>query len=523
MMMGRWALLGMLFLPSQEERRPFASDIDHAAKTFPGWSAASLPARSDDGEFIRRVWMDLLGQAPSDDEARSFAADPDPKKREKKIDQLLVAPGFGPFWGRRLAEAFLGDLSKARMERIEGVTPEASAKIVNRFAAWLGEQVAKDRPYPEILRDMIEATGKSGDTPALGYKLAHFRGTGYPTEFAMGLSRGLLGIRLYCVQCHDHPFDIWTPDHYYGLAAFVAREKARKASGAEDVELRAAATGELEYDAFDPVRGTFTRTVVARSVKPNFPFWGAPEGGADRVKTLAALVTDSRSDQLSRTLVNRVWAWLFGRGLVHPPDDFNKTIAPASLPLLGVLTRQFVESKHSLKTLIREVCRTQVYQFSDPKGPSEKDATYLRGVRRAWRSRPPSNAMPRLSLPAGWSAYEGPRWKPRPLYRIPDKEKRAGDAWLLAADSSGWWDEVPRQMTPAAPRTETMQGKQAVTVMEVKGTYWCDLAAGAPLENHHAVIARVGPRGWHFRLEGPAETVADWRDEFLELLKGIEP
>ncbi len=224
--MSKWALLSILFLSPQEPRSKFATEVDSSIKLLSGWDRMNH-ARSYDAEFIRRLWMDLLGRRPGDEEVRAFVADPDPGKRGKKIDQLAGAPEFGPFWGRRLAEAFVGDLNQVRMERINGVTPGGAAKIVDRYVGWLGEQIAKDRPYPEIVREMVEARGKSDVTPALGYKLSFFRNEGYPVEFTKGLSRGLLGLRLNCAQCHDHPYDIWNEKHFSGIAALSSGRRPR--------------------------------------------------------------------------------------------------------------------------------------------------------------------------------------------------------------------------------------------------------------------------------------------------------
>ncbi len=248
---------------------------------------------------------------------------------------------------------------------------------------------------------------------------------------------------------------------------------------------------------------------------------GATEG-EDRVKSLAAHLTKPENKQLSSAVVNRVWAWLFGRGIVHPVDDFTKRDPPMSAALLQRLTSGFVLNRSSLKKFVQELCRTEVYQLSDPKGASPEDAAYVRGWRRPWRMRKPPADMPKFTLPEPWSTYVGPDRRRWTLYRVPDKDRKAGDAFLAIA-KSGWHEDIAAQMAPAKPKTETAEGKQAVTVTEVKGTYWCDLNSSAPLENHHVIFAQAGkPTGWHFCLEGPADTVADWRDEFVEILKGIE-
>lgn len=527
--MGRLAVLSMFVLLPQDPPAPaaFPESIDAAVKSIPGWPPRVEPVRMGDLEFLHRVTDDLTGQAPKDEVVRTFPADPAPAKRERLVEELLASPAFGRFWGRRLAEAFIGDLSKVRMEGIGGVTPETARKIVDRYVNWLAEQLNQDRPYTEIVQAMIEARGKADETPALGYKLAHFRGGGFPGEFAMGLSRGLLGIRLYCARCHDHPYDRWTVENYYGVGAFVAREKVAPAFGADPVELKLAATGEMEIprEPWANDKDAKVKAAQGGTADPVFLFGGAAKRDDDRTKVLAGLVTGKANTQLPRALVNRVWGWIFRRGIVHPVDDFNlrnKAISPA---LLDRLTRGFVDGGHSLKTLLRAICRTNIYQVADAKGAAEEDAFYLRGIyRKGFTALSIPKDAPKLAAPEAWKPYLGPMRRPWPMARIPDKKGKAADALLSLARSSSWGDEIVRQLVPAKPKTETIEGKQPVALTEVTGKYWCDTTAGAPLENHHVIVARVGkPGGWTFRLEGPAETVGDWRDEFVEMLKKIDP
>ncbi len=523
--MGRWAFVALLaaFPQDPPAARPLSAAIDDALPSIRGWNLKGPLPRMGDLEFVHRVTRDLTGEAPADEAVRTFVADPAAGKRERLVDELLASPAFGRFWGRRLAEAFLGDLSKIRMERIPGLAPEAAAKVVDRYVAWLGEQVAKDRPYTDIVREMVEARGRADDTPALGYKLASFRGAGYPQEFAMGFSRGVLGVRLYCASCHDHPFDRWTVENYYGMAAFVVREDVRP----NPLELRVASTGEMQIerdkDADD--RKAMVRLAQGGRARPTFLFGGTAQEGEDRSRALAALVASKANTQLPRALVNRIWGWLFRRALLEPPDDFNLRNKALSPGLLEALVRGFGEGGHSIKTLLRDIMRTRIYQAPDEKGPDPADQFYIRGL---YRSSPFARSLPKdlpkFAAPAAWTLETRlPGW-PNYYWKVPDKEGKERDAKLFLTRGGTPLGEDFRQFTGGKPTSGKLDGKQPIALAETTGTFWCDRLEGEPQRNFQAIHARLGgSSGWKFALEGPADTVADWRDEFLELLKGIEP
>jgi hypothetical protein len=526
--MAKAAFLCLLLLQDPAGPKPFAESIDAAVLTVPGWNARIAPPAMDDVEFIYRISQDLLGEVPKDELVRAFTAEVDPRKREKRVDELLASPRFGEFWARRLAEVFLGGpLDQIRMERIEGMRPDLAAKAVEAYVGWLRDRLNQDRPYAEIVREMVEATGRFDASPAVGYKLSHFRGVGYPQEFAMGLSRGLLGVRLFCARCHDHPFDRWRVEDYYGLAAFVVRERAERSLDGSVVTLATAPSGEMKIEpGFDP-NDKDAKVKLSRegTAPPVFLFGGGAQGGDDRAKVLAQLVTSKANTQLPRALVNRVWGWLFRRALVEPADDFNLRNKALSPHLLEALSRGFVENGHSLKALLRELCRTKTYQISDKKGPTEEDLAYIRGVyRKPWPARAVPKDFPKFAFPEGWAVDHRVRGWPYYRIRVRDKESEIRSARLFISKGGSPVEEAFRQLEGAQPKVEKIQGKQEIVLAEATGTFSCDLEAGRPRTNQREIYARVGkPPGWSFRLAGPAETVAAWRSEFIEILKGLDP
>jgi hypothetical protein len=324
---------------------------------------------ADDGEFLRRVMFDIVGYPPNAEELKQFYHDTSPKKRLAKIDELLATEEFADFWSRRFMEVFFGNYHNVPMEQIK---PEPSgparAKIVNSFRETFKAKLAKDAPWNEIVFDIMEARGKSENDPLLAYKLSMWTGDGHALEFASQVSRHFLGIRLLCARCHDHPFDGWKNDDYYGLAAFNVREMARgygdggekDRSAAVEIPVKEATSGEIMDRDSDGGMG------AGKAMAPKWLFGGSPGKYENRMSALAQLMTHKSNTWLARALANRVWGWLMGRGIVHPVDDFNRMRLSKQEPkgLLEPLTKDVVENKYSLKHLIRGICASNAYQLS---------------------------------------------------------------------------------------------------------------------------------------------------------------
>jgi hypothetical protein len=360
-------LLGVSAAPQEGNRKPAASAaIDAGVKGIKDYGAASQAPVADDGEFLRRLMLDLVGSPPTAAQVRAFAADAAEGKRLAKIDELLATEEFADYWTRLFAEVYFGNYHDVTMNVGPALSKPASARIVGDFLKWFKLRLQKDMPYSETVAAMLDARGSDEGDPALAYKLSFYNGEGPAIEFAAGAARHLLGIRLVCARCHDHPFDVWKDGDYYGLADFVYLQRAR----AEGGDATAAEKVKLTYEEGDGhitipdlhIKNDVVKQTTTGPAKTQFLQIVEAPKGSDRMKMLAQYMTSKKTPQFSKALVNRVWSWLLGRGIVNPVDDFNEKNRPLSSGVLNALAREFTENKYSIKHLAKVICASDAYQ-----------------------------------------------------------------------------------------------------------------------------------------------------------------
>ncbi len=310
----------------------------------------------DDLTFLRRATLDLTGQLPLPRAARAFVASKNSDKRAKLVDELLDSGGYADFWAMKWADLL----------RIEEKTLDR--KGVEAFHAWVRNSVATNRPFDEFAREIVGGRGSSYDTPASNYYRA-MRETDMRAESSAQL---FLGIRLQCAKCHNHPFDQWTQDDYYGWGNVFARvDYEVLVNDRRDKNDKHEFNGEqIVWQKRD---GDFTHP-DGRVIAPRFlaSTGNRKAASRDRLASLADWLTSPANRRFAEVQVNRVWFNLMGRGLVDPIDDFRST-NPASHPeLLAELTTEFIERRFDTQWLIRTIMASRTYQLS-----SEPNATNL--------------------------------------------------------------------------------------------------------------------------------------------------
>ena len=334
------ALLLLLSLQAADLSRDIDAAIHEDFLRFPNVVVAPAAA---DGEFLRRLMLDLLGRPPTEVETTTFAADPAPGKRLQRIDALLASDGFAEFWARKFATAWMREPPRA-------------------FVEWLRDGLRRDRPWSEVVAEVVGALGKAEERPALAYALSRNPDDAAAPAFVEDVSRHFLGIDIYCARCHDHGLDRWTVKQYYDFAALAVR---RRRSGSELSEV-------AEEDWSWTYQGT------PKGKPALFLDGGAPAPGESPTAALARLVTARNNAQFSKAAVNRVWGWLSDRPLIDPPEELDLGKRPASRRLLEVLAKSFDAEGRRLKTLIRGICGSATYQRSSAHAQEAKRYDFTR-------------------------------------------------------------------------------------------------------------------------------------------------
>jgi hypothetical protein len=310
-----------------------------------------------DQEFLRRAYLDVCGIIPTGEEARAFLASTEPDKRAKLIDQLLDRPEYADFWTLKWSDVLR---SNRKSLQLAGV---------HKFQEWLRLNIRDNRPFDELVREIITAGGSTYANPPANY----YRVARDPTNLAETTAQLFFGIRMQCCKCHNHPFEKWTQDDYYSLAAFFARVK-QKRDPSEDMAPAGNPPPGAELIFLDRAG----EVVQPRTNKPMPPrFLGgdvptiAPE--QDRREVLAGWLASGENSYFTRATVNRIWYHLLGRGIVDPVDDFRDSNPASNEELLNALAKNFVEHRFDVKQTIRTIMNSRTYQLSAATNETNKD------------------------------------------------------------------------------------------------------------------------------------------------------
>lgn len=324
------------------------------------WPSAMAP----DEKFLRRVYIDIIGQVPTADEARAFLGNQDPGKREKLVDELLSRPEYAEHWANKWA-----DLLRTNPYRV-------GIKATLNYDLWIRDAFRKNKPYDQFVRELITAQGstyRQGQTTL-------FRDRREPEELTTIVSQLFLGIRLECAKCHQHPFESYSQKDFYSFAAYFAK-LGRKGTG-----LSPPISGSEEF-LFTAPNGQVRHPVTGEVLAPKPLFGTAPEviEGNDPRQVLAGWLTSKDNPYFGQTMANRIWADLMGRGLVEPVDDLRATNPAANPALLEALGIEFADSGYNIKHLIRQITTSSVYGLSSI--PNERNLADTRNFSRHYRQR----------------------------------------------------------------------------------------------------------------------------------------
>jgi hypothetical protein len=324
-----------------------------------------------DAEFIRRVSLDITGTLPTPARLKAFVADPDKDKRAKLIDTLLDTGEYSYYFATKWA-----DILRVKRGRQQG---RAYGTFV--FHDWIRQAMADDKPYDEFAREILGAVGDETKCPPTVW----YKDLRTADQFVDNAAQVFLGTRLQCAQCHHHPYEKWSQDDYWGLAAFYGRV-GRKAVPVAGQPLKKNQQGQMQV-LYTLPKGNGGKGAILnkRTNKPAVmkPLGGEPvDVGADDDprQVLVDWLVDAKNPFFAKAVVNRYVAHFLGRGIVDPIDDMRVTNPPSNPELLDALADDFVAHKYSLKHLVKVICNSRSYELSStPNDYNQHDRqTYAR-------------------------------------------------------------------------------------------------------------------------------------------------
>ncbi len=352
---------------SPDDVQRLADRIDELIAARWQADAISPTKAADDAEFMRRVWLDVAGKIPTAADASDFLESEQPDKRRRLVDKLLSGPNYvvnaTNFWRSVLM-------------------PEAETNFNVRFMlpsfeAWLRQRIDEETHYDDLVREILTTPLAGANpyrsdtnlTPVAFYLAKETK----PENLAAATSRMFLGIRLECAQCHDHPFDEWTQQDFWGYATFFAALERQQPG-------RNSLLGQLR-ELF--ARRTLKIPETTQEVEAKY-LGGAtptiPSGTSARI-ALADWVTSSENVYFSRAAVNRLWGHFFGVGLVDQVDDFSEHNPPSHPELLDLLAEEFSAHEFDVAFLIRAMTASRTYQLSstaESSAPSTDPQSFSR-------------------------------------------------------------------------------------------------------------------------------------------------
>ena len=297
-----------------------------------------------DAEFMRRAALDICGLVPTVKELKAFVADSDPAKREKYVDQLLERDEFVEMWVMKWSE-----LLQVRS------TKQVSYKATLLYYNWLKEQISNNVPIDEMVTKLLTSKGGTFTNAATNY----YQNEQDTLKVSENVAQVFLGMRIQCAQCHNHPFDRWTMDDYYGFAAFFSQVGRKPGSDPREAIVFNTRKGEMEH----PVDG--------RVMAPKFLGGEMPDTAKkDRRRVLADWLVSKENPFFTKNLTNIVWAHFLGRGIVDEVDDVRVSNPATNPELLDELAKRFAEYDFDFKRLVRDICTSRTYQLSTQTNPT---------------------------------------------------------------------------------------------------------------------------------------------------------
>ncbi len=321
------------------------------------WDEAGLTPSpiAPDAEYLRRVYLDLVGRIPTLQEASAFWDSPEKEKRARLVEQLLSHPDYAKHFGKTFEILLIGRRNRARQV-------DAAA-----LESWLRGQFAENRPWNLMAYDLLTAQGSNKENGAVNFTMAHLgertRGGSFSAvNLTSVTTRVFLGQQIQCTQCHDHPSNNWKQANFWSINAFFkgVRLENKTGTGRADTEVEVRDEPTSAWSTYE------RRNAIVGIAFPVFLDGRKISQGTDvnRREALAKFITEKDNLQFARAFVNRIWGLLLGRGFVQPVDDMGDHNTSTNPELLDQLAKDFVASGYDIKALLRRITATRAYNLS---------------------------------------------------------------------------------------------------------------------------------------------------------------
>ena len=311
----------------------------------------------DDYEFVRRIYLDLTGLPPSTQVIQDFVSDTtnQKEKRDALIDRLIGSEEFIDHWTNKWADLLQVNRKFLGQEGAKGLRQ------------WIRMQVQNNKPYDQFVREIITATGSNKTNPAASY----YKILREPDSLMENTTHLFLATRFNCNKCHDHPFERWTQDQYYELAAYFAQVDLKRdpASGKNNIGGTAVEGAKPLYELIsDKKEGEVIHDRTKEVSAPSFPYLAGRDITKPKKETrraeLADWITAPGNQYFSSSYVNRLWGYMLGTGIIEPLDDIRAGNPPSNPELLKYLEQEFINSKFNAQHVLRLICKSRTYQLS---------------------------------------------------------------------------------------------------------------------------------------------------------------
>ena len=313
-------------------------------------------AVASDEVFLRRAYLDLIGLPPKPEDYFAFLKDHSRDKRARLIDDLLERPEFADLWAAKWAETLM-----VRSDNNSAFGTDRKAAY--EYYEWIHGEIKRNVPLDQFVRAQVAGKGSNLTNPAVNLYTMLPQGQYDAKAVAQDVAQVFTGMRVQCAQCHNHPFDRWTQDDYYGFVSFFTGVKRKVASEEREFYI---------YD--DPNAPPAKHLLDGRPVPAKFLGGEAPDvKGKDPRVALADWLTSKDNAWFRENLANRIWAQFFGRGIVDPVDDVRISNPPSNRELLQALGQHLADYNFDAKKLIRDICNSRTYQLSEVPNETNKD------------------------------------------------------------------------------------------------------------------------------------------------------